>query len=78
MYDAGLIADVRWCCRCVVRDFVQRSRNSLRSRRRRDLMAWHGRLPRSRCRGNGRLWRRRRLSCGNHLLCHLDMRAGGI
>ena len=24
------------------------------------------------------MWRRRRLSCGNHLLCHLDMRAGGI
>ena len=47
MDDAGLIADVRWRCRCAMRDFVQCSRNSLRSRRQRDLMAWHGRLSHS-------------------------------
>ena len=75
MDDAGSIADVLWRCRCVIRNFVQRSWSRLRSRRRCDLIAWHGRWSCSRCRRSGWLWRRRRLSRGNHLLGHLDMRA---
>jgi hypothetical protein len=38
-------------------------------------MAWHGRLPRSRSRRNGRLRRQWRLFGGDRVLRHIDMRA---
>ena len=86
MHRRGELSCYRWLschclrgrCRCLVCEVIQRSRNSRRSWRRCDHMAWHGRLSCSRRRGNGWLWRQWRLFCGDRVLRHIDMRACGI